>query len=417
MQHRILRKRGIGAIVLTLATSLLAFASSAAASATPPFHQCPVLGFDTSCQILIEVLPSGSLQSYKDPSQGPFDGVEDTLIGVQNNSPNPVTHIALKGANIFGFDGDGLCSGKNESGGAGFEPPPAGCPFGPTGYEGPGTEFTIANTEEGTVNFTGNGIPPGGTAYFSLEGQVEFTCEVECVTVEPTTLSTTLSGGGVLAESITVPEGTPVSDTAALAGKNAPIATGTVEYNVYSNDECTNLVASAGSVSVSGGIVPASNELTLAPGTYYWQASYGGDTHNGKSKSACGSEVETVLPPACTTVVGVGHYGERGPGGLNLDNNLNTSLVGKQQFEFTSPFGHMHLSHLLEASCVAIPGGLQFTGFGIVKYAGVSGDEMFFQFSIVGSTTYLTAAVFGPGGLEFLVEEVPLRSTSHERIF
>ena len=32
----------------------------------------------------------------------------------------------------------------------------------------------------------------------------------------------------------------------------------------------------------------------LAPGTYYWQASYGGDETNAESKSTCGSEVETV---------------------------------------------------------------------------------------------------------------------------
>jgi hypothetical protein len=40
--------------------------------------------------------------------------------------------------------------------------------------------------------------------------------------------------------------------------------------------------------------VPASNPETLAPGTYYWQASYSGDASNQPSSSKCGSEVETV---------------------------------------------------------------------------------------------------------------------------
>ena len=111
---------------------------------------------------------------------------------------------------------------------------------------------------------------------------------------KPTQLSTSLSGGGQSGGTITVPEGTAVSDSATLSGENASTATGTVEYNVYSDNECKTLVASAGSASVSGATVPASSAETLSPGTYYWQASYSGDSHNEASKSTCGAEVETV---------------------------------------------------------------------------------------------------------------------------
>jgi len=45
---------------------------------------------------------------------------------------------------------------------------------------------------------------------------------------------------------------------------------------------------------VTAGVIPASSAETLSPGTYYWQASYGGDPSNEASKSTCGSEVETV---------------------------------------------------------------------------------------------------------------------------
>jgi hypothetical protein len=52
-------------------------------------------------------------------------------------------------------------------------PPPAGCPFGPTTYEGPNTSFSniSPDTTTGTVNFTG-GLAAGATAYFSLEDKL-----------------------------------------------------------------------------------------------------------------------------------------------------------------------------------------------------------------------------------------------------
>ena len=66
---------------------------------------------------------------------------------------------------------------------------------------------------------------------------------------------------------------------------------------MYSDTKCTKLVTSAGTVSVTGVVVPASNPETLPPGTYYWQASYSGDPSNLASKSTCCSEVETVAKP------------------------------------------------------------------------------------------------------------------------
>jgi hypothetical protein len=92
------------------------------------------------------------------------------------------------------------------------------------------------------------------------------------------------------------------SDIATLSGENASKATGKVSYRVYSDSQCSKEVTSAGEVEVASGKVPASETQTLAPGTYYWQASYSGDAANEKSLSECGAEVETVLakPPTAT---------------------------------------------------------------------------------------------------------------------
>jgi len=129
--------------------------------------------------------------------------------------------------------------------------------------------------------------------------------EVETVTAvaASTSVATSLSGGGKSGTAVSVPAGTPVTDSAALSGANVATATGTVTYSVYSNASCTTLAKPAGSVTVTRGVAPASAAVTLtAPGTYYWQASYSGDSLNGASSSSCGAggEVETVTAAATT---------------------------------------------------------------------------------------------------------------------
>jgi hypothetical protein len=315
MKRLLVPTRLAGIVTAIAAIALLALVSSASgAPPTPPFTECPAVGFDSSCAVLIEVTKSGELQSFSDSTQGPFDGIEDTLIGVQNNSSSTVTSIALKTGElsipIFAFDGDGLCSGVNSGGGAGFRPPPEGCPFGPTGYEGPHTSFSITTENEGSVNFGEGTIASGKSAYFSLEGPVQFVCkEGKCEgggeVAKETTTTTSLSGGGQSGEKVTVSEGTAVTDQAALSGSNASKAEGTVEYNVYSDSECTRPVTAAGAAKVTNGEMPASESETFyIPGSYYWQASYSGDAKNKPSKSACGTEVETVTGLGGNFVIG-----------------------------------------------------------------------------------------------------------------
>jgi hypothetical protein len=99
--------------------------------------------------VLIEITDTGT-NVFDDPSQGPYDGIEDTLIGVVNSSGKPVSSLALSSdTDLFGFDSDGLCD---------VLPHPSGCPFGPTGYEGPKTSFSniTPDASGGVVNFTGD---------------------------------------------------------------------------------------------------------------------------------------------------------------------------------------------------------------------------------------------------------------------
>jgi hypothetical protein len=159
---------GALALVLTAAT---------AAAAAPLFPQCPPVGSNAGCSQLVVINAKGVATVQVDPAAPPngYDGVEDTLIGVQNNSSRSISSINLASttASIFGFDGDGLCDPSTWPNPTTTNTPP-NCPspqgFGPTGYEGPGTSFSNISSNEmtGTVDFS-PALQPGGSAYFGLE--------------------------------------------------------------------------------------------------------------------------------------------------------------------------------------------------------------------------------------------------------
>ncbi|HLW78536.1 MAG TPA: hypothetical protein VKU44_02960, partial [Terriglobia bacterium] len=96
----------------------------------------------------------------------------------------------------------------------------------------------------------------------------------------PTTTSASISGGGQTGTSITLPEDSVVSASANLSGAGASSANGSMSYRVYSDSECHDEVANAGTVPVTAGVVPGSSQEAFPPGIYYWQASYSGDTTN-----------------------------------------------------------------------------------------------------------------------------------------
>ena len=151
--------------IATVATIL--FACSAAAHA---IGQCPAIGQSTSCSILITIKANGSLSFQTDPNVQPFDGIEDVLVGVSNQSGATVFGISLTGADIFGFDGDGVGAFIGN--------------LGPTGYEGPGTSFSKINNNQGTVNFP-SGLNDKGFIWFSLEGAPTQVRLSQRVTIDP----------------------------------------------------------------------------------------------------------------------------------------------------------------------------------------------------------------------------------------
>jgi len=158
----------------------------------------------------------------------------------------------------------------------------------------------------GQTTFTYTGTNTGTDTITATYGTATATATVTWSGVPPTTTSTSLSSGGSQGATISVPPGTPVTDSATLSGTNVATAGGTVTYSVYSDPACTVSAGTGGTVTVTNGTVPSSNPVTLSTvGTYYWVASYSGDANNGPSASACGAETETVAavgkPPVVDT--------------------------------------------------------------------------------------------------------------------
>lgn len=167
---------------LALAIAVVgSFALSSNSAKAAGYSQAPPVGANTGAEFLITW--NGTTFSVSAPSgEGPFDGIEDTLFGIQNNSTAPLLSIFMTGSNIFGFDGDGI----DFYNGIGLPPGSSG----PTGYEGwtsdsstwgTGTPMAVffsgidPTLSMGFVNFTG-GILPGGSAYFALEEHANVVC-------------------------------------------------------------------------------------------------------------------------------------------------------------------------------------------------------------------------------------------------
>jgi hypothetical protein len=170
----------------------------------------------------------------------------------------------------------------------------------------------------GPKTVTGGAVPPSSAVTLSTVGTFYWkaaysgdttnhssvsTCgsagEVETVTVAPpaTTLTTSLSGAGQSGAKITIPSGQPAHDVATLSGTNAAKATGTVTFKVYADSKCAKLVTSSSITTITKGQA-RSGDKGLAPGVYFWTASYSGDAANRASASPCGSEVLTVKAAA-----------------------------------------------------------------------------------------------------------------------
>jgi hypothetical protein len=171
------RKEDSVALISTMLVFAVLGMKTVYALPSPPFNQCPPVGFDKSCTILIVIDTNGSVVILQDSNMGPYDGVEDTLVGVQDNcaSCGTITSLTISGPNILGFDSDGACSGLYTP-----DPSPSLCQSGmlttndPQDYESNNVTFTRVDPNTGSINFS-PGLTNGQHAWFSLENSLNAT--------------------------------------------------------------------------------------------------------------------------------------------------------------------------------------------------------------------------------------------------
>ena len=110
---------------------------------------------------------------------------------------------------------------------------------------------------------------------------------VDCYYTNHLKLSPTIS---TLLSATSVAIGSTVHDSATLAGATSN-AGGTVTYTVYTDSACSQGAQSAGTKTVTNGVVPDSNGITFnSAGDFYWQAVYSGDANNNSATSVCTDE-------------------------------------------------------------------------------------------------------------------------------
>ena len=250
----------------------------AAPKVAAPFNECPTINDATGCGVLIDLTSAGA-QIIPDSNVNQFDGSDDTLIGIVNNTNAPVSSVNLSSTTdaIFGFDGDGICKGGPGTGNAyGNWIGNGGCAYGTTGYEGPFTSFTNYDPNPndadntGTLLLTGlgGGLAPGGSTFFGLESKLD----AATFTV-PASFSVTKSASPA---SVVAGSGTPITYTINADNVGGPGGSATITDSAPTG---TTLVGTptcpAGStgicaVGVASGIitwtltnVPAGDNLAL----------------------------------------------------------------------------------------------------------------------------------------------------------
>lgn len=130
---------------------------------------CPALGnIGAGCNETI-TLNAGGTGTVVVNNATPYDGSDDQLVGVINNTGGPVSSITITGSGIGGFDGDGgwapfgacITSGS----GSCFTPSIAGDPG---DYSGPANIFSPFSANTVVDTFVG-GLANGATTFFTLE--------------------------------------------------------------------------------------------------------------------------------------------------------------------------------------------------------------------------------------------------------
>lgn len=226
----------------------------------------------------------------------PYDGTDDTLVGIVNNSGQFLNSITISAPPIAGLDnlfafetpapGDGPCFFSTDGHNLCFV-------AGGTGYEGPNNTFSAISDDKtkGTVNFFTThcdgdctqtpGIGPGASTWFALEGTPNSLTSVTQTQQTPPGQTTTFNFGPFNFKSI-VPATTVIPNGNALSITAVPIPPGTViNFDDGTSGICAVYDNTGGNcrafdLKCSPGVDP--NSCTQAAATYFAEFATSWDT-------------------------------------------------------------------------------------------------------------------------------------------
>jgi hypothetical protein len=186
--------------------------------------------------------------------------------------------------------------------------------------------------------------------------------------------------GTTLSSLVAVNVNTAVHDSASITVTSSYKPTGSVTYAVYSNSDCStaatvgagNMIdAQPGLQNVNAnGSVPNSTDVTFQQsGTYYWQASYSGDSNYAAAKSVCTSEslvvseldstistVQSFVPNDTATITGTGSFDGKVSFVLYPSANCSGTKVYEQD-DVALGAGNVASTTNTNAEVISSPGG------------------------------------------------------------
>ena len=272
--------------------------------------------------------------------------------------------------------------------------------------------FTSTNGLSGNSATSGSYTPPSAGSYYiaaSYPGDgnnnsASSACSNEVVTVGKGTPSVTTA---LLTSSLSPYVGLYDDDVATVSGGHSP--NGYVTFNIYTTNNCSGAIWNTSTNSLSGtspnGPTAQSNSFgPFTPGvTYYFDATYNGDSNNSSASSPCASEPVTVTktsPGMYTTLSGT----SVNLGGSFSDSATLTSAV--------SPTGSVTFNVYTSNACSGTP---LFTSTGTLS--GLSAPSGSFGPLNTAGTYYVAAsypgdANNGPASSPCTAEVVTVTKTS-----
>ena len=330
-----------GSLTATAGTDIIGLATGN----VPAFSSCtitvPVTSVTSACYT--NTIPIGALRDDEGVSNGAAG--QDTLciLGAPTitTTPNPVS--AVVGTRLQ--DTASLSGGTSPTGSVTFklfaqtDPTCSGTPiFTETRAITPG--FTSATTTGFIANTAGTWhwlASYGGDANNSPSSSL---CTDEAVTISKAGPSITTVANPVTG---TVGINIPAAGDSVTSLGSAFNPTGSITFTLYSDATCNTAVGGmTGNGTILGGVASWSKSWTpVAPGMYYWQASYAGDSNNNSILSACGGANEQIIiakstPLLTTTAAGPVALGNSIHDTAHLTGGYG-SLGGTISFEVFTP--------------------------------------------------------------------------------